>query len=97
MLGCGFGRSYQGGGQNQLGDDITPEQIIKCIQRGEQVRLDRTAKRSRSFSSSLGISEQTYYRWRQNSVRMKVDQARRFEALANPLARLKRVGCEPDG
>jgi transposase-like protein len=32
-------------------------------------------------SRELGISEQTYYRWRQEFGGMKVDQARRFKEL----------------
>ena len=42
-------------------------------------------------SRELGISEQTYYRWRQEFGGMKVDQARRFKELEKENARLKRA------
>ena len=37
------------------------------------------------------MSEQTYYRWRQEFRGMKVDQARRFKELEKENARLKRA------
>ena len=40
---------------------------------------------------AVGISEQTYYRWRQEFGGMKVDQARRFKELEKENARLKRA------
>ena len=43
------------------------------------------------MSRELGISEQTYYRWRQEFGGMKVDQARRFKELERENARLKRA------
>jgi len=42
-------------------------------------------------SRELGVSEQTYYRWRQEFGGMKVDQARRFKELERENARLKRA------
>jgi transposase-like protein len=39
-------------------------------------------------SRELGISEQTYYRWRQEFGGMKVDQARRFKELEKENAEL---------
>jgi len=42
-------------------------------------------------SRELGISEQTYYRWRQEFGGMRVDQARRFKELERENARLKRA------
>ena len=47
-------------------------------------------------SRELGITEQTYYRWRQEFGGMKVDQARRFKELEKENARLKRA-VAPDG
>ena len=42
-------------------------------------------------SRELGISEQTYYRWRKEFGGMKVDQARQFKDLERENARLKRA------
>jgi transposase-like protein len=42
-------------------------------------------------SRDLGISEQTYYRWRREFGGMKVDQARRLKELEQENGRLKRA------
>ena len=39
----------------------------------------------------IGVSDQTYYRWRKSYGRMKVDQARRLKELEAENARLKRA------
>jgi transposase-like protein len=39
----------------------------------------------------LGITEQTYYRWRKKYGGMKVEQARRFKELEAENARLKKL------
>ena len=57
----------------------TPEQIITALREAE-VGL-ANGKTVAMVSRELGISEQTYYRWRQEFGGMKVDQARRFKEL----------------
>jgi transposase-like protein len=42
-------------------------------------------------SRELGISEQTYYRWRKEFGGMRVDQARQLKELEKENARLKRA------
>ena len=42
-------------------------------------------------SKQLGISEQTYYRWRREYGGLKVDQARRLKELEKENARLKKL------
>ena len=39
----------------------------------------------------LGITEQTYYRWRKEYGGMKVEQARRLKELESENARLKKL------
>ena len=39
----------------------------------------------------LGVTDQTYYRWRREYGGLKVDQARRLKELERENARLKRV------
>ncbi len=39
----------------------------------------------------IGITDQTYYRWRREYGGLKVDQARRFKDLEKQNTRLKRV------
>ena len=67
----------------------TPEQIITALREAE-VGLEN-GKTVGLVSRELGISEQTYYRWRQEFGGMKVDQARRFKELERENARLKRA------
>ena len=43
---------------------------------------------------SLGITEQTYYRWRKDYGGMKVSQARRLKALERENGRLKKAVAE---
>ena len=59
----------------------TPEQIITALREAE-VGL-ANGKTVGMVSRELGISEQTYYRWRQEFGGMKVDQARRFKEHRN--------------
>ena len=67
----------------------TPEQIITALReadvglaRGKSVKLN---------SRELGITEQTYYRWRREYGGMKVSQARRLKELEHENGRLKRA------
>ena len=39
----------------------------------------------------LGVSEQTYYRWRREYGGMKVDQAKRLKELERENSQLKRI------
>ena len=48
-------------------------------------------KTVRMVIRELGISDQTYYRWRKEFGGMKVDQARQFKELQKENARLKRA------
>ena len=42
-------------------------------------------------SRKLGVTEQTYYRWRREYGGMRLDQARRFKELEKENGRLKRL------
>ena len=44
----------------------------------------------------LGVSEQTYYRWRQQYGGMQVDEAKRLKELEAENARLKRLVAEAE-
>ena len=65
----------------------TPEQIITALREAE-VGL-ANGKTAAMVSRELGISEQTYYRWRKEFGGMKVDQARRLKDLERENAHLK--------
>ena len=66
----------------------TPEQIITALREAE-VGLAR-GKSVKLMSRELGITEQTYYRWRREYGGMKVSQARRLKELERENGRLKR-------
>ncbi len=67
----------------------TPEQIITALREAE-VGL-ANGKTVGMVSRELGVSEQTYYRWRQEFGGMKVDQARHLKDLERENAQLKRA------
>ena len=67
----------------------SPEQIITALREAE-VGL-ANGKTVGIVSRELGISEQTYYRWRKEFGGLKVDQARHLKELERENARLKRA------
>jgi putative transposase len=71
---------------------FTPEQIIALLREAE-VRLSQGEKVT-DISRSLGITEQTYYRWRKDYGGMKVSQARRLKELERENGRLKKAVAE---
>ncbi len=58
---------------------FTPELIIGMLREAE-VRLSQGGG-VKGICRSLGITEQTYYRWRRELGGMKVSQARRLKEL----------------
>ena len=67
----------------------TPEQIITALREAE-VGL-ANGKTAAMVSREIGISEETYYRWRKEFGGMKVDQARRLKDLEQENTHLKRA------
>ena len=67
----------------------TPEQIIGYLREAE-VRLSQGEKIG-VICRALGVSEQTYYRWRKEYGGLKVDQAKRLKDLEAENARLRRA------
>lgn len=47
-----------------------------------------------SACRQIGISEQSYYRWRKEYGGMKMDQAKRYKELERENARLKKLVAE---
>ena len=64
----------------------TPEQIIAMLREAE-VRLSQGEKTG-TICRSLGVSEQSYYRWRREYGGLKVSQARRLKDLEKENQRL---------
>ncbi len=66
-----------------------PEQIVSMLREAE-VELSK-GHAIAVVAKKLGITDQTYYRWRREYGGMKVDQAKRLKELELENARLKRV------
>ena len=66
-----------------------PEEIIHKLR-----QVDVLLGQGNSISQAckqIGVSDQTYYRWRKSYGGMKVDQAKRMKELEAENARLKRA------
>ena len=67
----------------------TPEQVVRKLREadrllGEGIELPEVIK-------ELEVSEQTYYRWRNQFGGMKADDVKRLKELEQENARLKRI------
>jgi len=65
------------------------EQIINHLREAEVLLAQ--GKRVGEICRQIGVSEQSYYRWRREYGGLKVDQARRLKDLEQENARLKRA------
>jgi transposase-like protein len=68
---------------------FTPEQIISKLREAELL-LSR-GEPAAHVCRTLGVSENTYYRWRKMYGGMKVDQAKKMKDLEKENAQLKRL------
>ena len=68
---------------------FTPEQIINKLREAEVLlsQGDTVGEASRK----VGVTEQTYYRWRREYGGMRVEQARHLKELEKENARLKKL------
>jgi len=67
----------------------TPEQIIRMLREAE-VGLSQ-GQTVGQVCRTLGIAEQTFYRWRREYGGLKVEQAKRLKTLEQENARLRRA------
>jgi transposase-like protein len=68
---------------------FTTEQIISKLREAE-VELSR-GKKVPIICKQLGVTEQTYYRWRKEYGGLKMDQAKKLRSLEKENARLKKL------
>ena len=69
-----------------------PEQIVNLLRQMEvEIANGKTTPQA---AREAGITEQTYYRWRREFGRLKLDQARRLKELEKENSRLKRLVAE---
>ncbi len=66
-----------------------PEQIINKLREAE-VLISQGAAIGEA-SRQIGVTEQTYYRWRKEYGGMRVEQAKRLKELEKENTRLKRL------
>ena len=67
----------------------TPEQIINSLREAEVLLSQGNTKVQ--AARHLGITEQTYYRWRKEYGGMRINQAKRLKELEKENARLKEL------
>ncbi len=67
----------------------TPEQIITKL-REVEVELSKGSTTA-LVCKKIGVTEQTYYRWRKQYGGLRLDQAKRLKQLEKENARLKKV------
>jgi putative transposase len=71
-----------------------PDQIIAKLRQAE-VELGRGLKVP-EVCRKLGVTEQTYYRWRKEYGGLRTDQAKRLKELERENARLKKLVAEAE-
>ncbi len=67
----------------------TPEQIINKL-REVEILLNQGANVGEA-SRKIGVTEQTYYRWRKEYGGMRIEQAKRLKELEKENTRLKKL------
>jgi putative transposase len=73
---------------------FSAEQIVNKLRQAEVLLAQ--GQTVAQASKALGITEQTYYRWRKEYGGVKADQARRFKDLERENARLKKLLAEAE-
>ena len=66
-----------------------PEQIINKLREAEVLISQGTA--IAMVAKKIGVTEQTYYRWRKEYGGMRIEQARRLKELEQENSRLKKL------
>ena len=66
-----------------------PEQIIAKLREAEILLIN--GQSVQAAVRQIGVTEQTYYRWRKEYGGMKVDQARRLKEVEKENARLRKL------
>jgi len=67
----------------------TPEQIINKLREAE-IHINEGISIAEA-SRKIGITQQTYYRWRKEYGGLRIEQAKRLKSLEKENARLKKL------
>jgi putative transposase len=76
------------------GKRIPAEQIVNKLRQAEVLLAQ--GQTITQVSKTLGITDQTYYRWRKEFGGVKTDQAKRLKELERENARLKRLVADAE-
>ena len=68
---------------------FTPEQIINKLREAE-IHINQGISISEA-SRKIGITQQTYYRWRKEYGSLRIEQAKRLKSLEKENTRLKKL------
>jgi putative transposase len=68
---------------------FTPEQIISELREAE-IRINQGISIVEA-SRKIGVTQQTYYRWRKEYGGLRIEQARKLKTLEKENARLKKL------
>ena len=71
-----------------------PEEIIGKL-REVEIQIAQGISAAEAIRG-IGVTEQTYYRWRKEYGGLKLDQAKRFKELEKENTRLKRLLAEAE-
>ena len=69
--------------------NFTPEQIINKLREAE-VHINQGISIAEA-SRKIGVTQQTYYRWRQEYGGLRIEQAKKLKSLERENARLKKL------
>lgn len=72
----------------------SPEQIVQKLRDGDAML--NAGKSVAEVVQHLGVSEQTYYRWKNQYGGMKSEEAKRLKALEVENAKLKKLLAEAE-
>jgi putative transposase len=67
----------------------TPDQIIRLLRHAEVLSLQ--GRNVSEISREIGVTENTYYRWRKEYGGMRIDQAKRLREIERENTRLRRA------
>ena len=67
----------------------TPEQIINKLREAE-IHINQGIPIAEA-SRKIGVTQQTYYRWRKEYGGLRIEQARKLKSLEKENARLKKL------
>ncbi len=69
--------------------NFTPEQIINKLREAE-IHINQGISISEA-SRKIGVTEQTYYRWRKEYGGLRIEQTKRLKSLEKENTRLKKL------